>query len=285
MPAYPWSRSPPTAPPGCAAPAPTRPPTRCGSSATRPASPTSTAPDPDALDAAWLPGGPVHLNCQFDDPLIPDPDSPSTIAPMLTRRVERSERSDYPWRRSGRRPTPTRSPLGPRTVVVAGDDAGPPARMLAEQAGWPLLAEPSSGSRTGDEPDPHLPAAARHRPRRAHRAGRRVRAPDAVAAGEAAARRATTSRWSRCARTAAGPTGPFPVASEHDAVTAEADDPAWLEEWRDGRPGARSRGSTRSWREQPGLTPYDVARGRQRRQPAGRPARRRAPATRSATST
>ncbi len=38
---------------------------------------------------------------------------------------------------------------GPRTVVVAGDDAGSRARILAERAGWPLLAEPTSGARVG----------------------------------------------------------------------------------------------------------------------------------------
>lgn len=41
-------------------------------------------------------------------------------------------------------------PAGPRTVVVAGDDSGPPPRILAQDGGWPLLAEPTSGARTGD---------------------------------------------------------------------------------------------------------------------------------------
>jgi 2-succinyl-5-enolpyruvyl-6-hydroxy-3-cyclohexene-1-carboxylate synthase len=82
--------------------------------------------------------GPTHLNVALDEPLVPD------------------ER----WVPNGHRPQgdrlkmrgwgPIGVPLGPRTVVVAGDDAGPPARVLAEQARWPLLAEPTSGSRTGD---------------------------------------------------------------------------------------------------------------------------------------
>lgn len=38
---------------------------------------------------------------------------------------------------------------GPRTVVVAGADAGPRAAHLAERGGWPLLAEVVSGSRHG----------------------------------------------------------------------------------------------------------------------------------------
>ena len=38
---------------------------------------------------------------------------------------------------------------GPRTVVIAGHGAGPRAEELAHEGGWPLIAEPSSGSRYG----------------------------------------------------------------------------------------------------------------------------------------
>jgi 2-succinyl-5-enolpyruvyl-6-hydroxy-3-cyclohexene-1-carboxylate synthase len=84
-------------------------------------------------------GLPRHLNLQLDEPLVPEDrwtDLPEAAG----------ERRRGPFFSEG--PT-TEIPLGPRTVVVAGDDSGPSARMLAERAGWPLLAEPSSGSRTG----------------------------------------------------------------------------------------------------------------------------------------
>jgi 2-succinyl-5-enolpyruvyl-6-hydroxy-3-cyclohexene-1-carboxylate synthase len=83
-----------------------------------------------------LPSGLVHLNVQLDDPLVPS----GRWVPDVTEPERRHAFSS--------RMLPS-LPMGPRTVVVAGDDAGPPARSLATAAGWPLLAEPSSGARTG----------------------------------------------------------------------------------------------------------------------------------------
>ncbi len=86
-------------------------------------------------------GGPRHLNVQLDEPLVPR-DRWDVPAIMSMSPPERA-RTDH-WR------APRVLASGPRTVVIAGDDAGPPARVLAERSGWPLLAEPTSGSRTGD---------------------------------------------------------------------------------------------------------------------------------------
>jgi 2-succinyl-5-enolpyruvyl-6-hydroxy-3-cyclohexene-1-carboxylate synthase len=93
---------------------------------------------------AETPPGPVHLNLQLAEPLTPDTDD--AWAAPLDGRPGRA-----PWVTGADRPAPAAERLDGdrRTVVLAGDDAGPPARMLAEAGGWPLLAEPSSGSRTG----------------------------------------------------------------------------------------------------------------------------------------
>ena len=96
-----------------------------------------------ATGAAAAPG-PVHLNLQMDAPLTPDqPDGWSADVegrPGAVPWTQAPAAAEHPWEdvASDR-----------RTVVIAGDDAGPPARVLAETAGWPLLAEPTSGSRTG----------------------------------------------------------------------------------------------------------------------------------------
>ena len=86
-------------------------------------------------------GRPLHLNVQFDVPLVAGPASYLANASSSASTTHADARYD------GANPHPL--PRGPRTVVVAGDDAGPPARVLAERAGWPLVAEPTSGARTG----------------------------------------------------------------------------------------------------------------------------------------
>lgn len=94
--------------------------------------------------ATGSPPGPVHLNVQLEEPLTPD------AADGWTTELG-GRPGQAPWTRvdGGARGRAARLDTSRRTVVVAGDDAGPPARVLAEEAALPLLAEPSSGSRTG----------------------------------------------------------------------------------------------------------------------------------------
>ena len=96
--------------------------------------------------------GPVHLNLAFRDPLTPDPagepadqDWPESL----------DGRPDgQPWTRFA----PPGTPAGQlelawteRGIVICGDGDYDAAALveLAERAGWPVLAEPSSGARRG----------------------------------------------------------------------------------------------------------------------------------------
>lgn len=100
------------------------------------------------LAAAIREPGPVHLDVAFRDPLLPDPQAGGLPVELHGRP------GGHPWTKVDRPASlaPVELALGARTVVVAGDDSGPPARQLAERAGWPLLAEASSGARTGAAP-------------------------------------------------------------------------------------------------------------------------------------
>jgi 2-succinyl-5-enolpyruvyl-6-hydroxy-3-cyclohexene-1-carboxylate synthase len=100
-------------------------------------------PDAEALAARAMDAargsedmpGPVHLNLQFREPLsgefpeiaVPAVDDPAPSHPGPAHRLE----------------------PGARTIVIAGDGAGPDAEELAHAGGWPLLAEVSSGARFG----------------------------------------------------------------------------------------------------------------------------------------
>jgi 2-succinyl-5-enolpyruvyl-6-hydroxy-3-cyclohexene-1-carboxylate synthase len=93
--------------------------------------------------------GPVQLNVQLEDPLVPAEGEQDVVPAALAGRPDGA-----PWTRVA--PTRVRDSTDPvtldaavSTVVVAGDESGPPARALAERAGWPLFAEPTSGARTG----------------------------------------------------------------------------------------------------------------------------------------
>ena len=102
----------------------------------------------EAVRVAAAGVGPTHLNVQFDAPLVPEPGMPwwpGPLDPSLLQVADGPTSGD-----DGPAALPVTLAAGPRTVILAGDDAGPAARGLAEAAGVPLLAEPTSGSRAGD---------------------------------------------------------------------------------------------------------------------------------------
>jgi 2-succinyl-5-enolpyruvyl-6-hydroxy-3-cyclohexene-1-carboxylate synthase len=91
-------------------------------------------------------GGPVHLNLAFREPLVPD-GSDDWPEPLNGRP------GGAPWTQMSR-PAPSGPPLDQpveRGAVLVGDGAVDPeaAVALAGAAGWPLLAEPTSGARRG----------------------------------------------------------------------------------------------------------------------------------------
>ncbi|MFC0675818.1 2-succinyl-5-enolpyruvyl-6-hydroxy-3-cyclohexene-1-carboxylic-acid synthase [Brachybacterium hainanense] len=96
--------------------------------------------------------GPVHVNLGFRDPLVPRGGSVPSQDAEEHERIVLSRRPPAPA------PEPVPVPLPERTVVVAGDGAGPAARELAAAHRLPLLAEPSSGAREGDCLVPGYPA-------------------------------------------------------------------------------------------------------------------------------
>lgn len=125
-----------------------------------------------ALGAGTRSPGPVHLNLPFREPLAGDlPGWLTTPVAELT--VEPDENPDAAPVEPEAVPDPSGAlyqggggigeadlpiepedqpfllPRGPRTVVIAGADAGPDAEALAYAGGWPLIAEIVSGARFG----------------------------------------------------------------------------------------------------------------------------------------
>lgn len=100
--------------------------------------------DTERDDLAAAPG-PVHLNLEFRDPLGPDAGSWPDVRPEKATLLDRTR-----TRLQTLSMTARKLPDGTRGVVIAGDGAGDDARRVAEARGWPLLAEPTSGARAGD---------------------------------------------------------------------------------------------------------------------------------------
>ncbi|MCC9195680.1 2-succinyl-5-enolpyruvyl-6-hydroxy-3-cyclohexene-1-carboxylic-acid synthase [Arthrobacter sp. zg-Y820] len=102
-----------------------------------------------AFDAvsAGSPVGPIHINLQFRDPLIPqDGDTAELAVPDAETPAELPAEPAATGREAA---ALANHPGTHRAVVIAGDGAGEIAALFARRAGLPLLAEPSSNARFG----------------------------------------------------------------------------------------------------------------------------------------
>ena len=199
--------------------------------------------------------GPLHLNVQLDDPLVPDDrwdpaGSDGASAPPQPADRGRGGRAAPSETRSrdGLDPAPARAP--------SSSPATTPARRPGcsrSRRGWPLLAEPTSGSRTGanalrcyrllldgDARPPRSSGSWSSATRRCRRPVSRLLA-------------ATTSRCSSVPAAGRVAERPFAVdrAPRRAADGRRRRRPGWLERVARGRRRGRPRASTRCWPPRP----------------------------------
>jgi len=217
--------------------------------------------------------GPAHVNIAFRDPLVPDvPPGPAGAAPAGAAPAEAGEAGGDPaggWPeplagRPGGAPWTTFARPGAvepaglewaeRGVLVGGDGDydGAALAALAEVAGWPVLAEPSSSARRGPNAlsaygylldAPRFAAA--HRPDVIVSAGRPGLSRGQLAflrgaPGPAPARHVVLAqgpgRWADPARTATGVAAGLRLAGPGPGPAAPS---AWLASWRRADAAAR----------------------------------------------